>query len=147
MVFDVKFIFFHDSQLFQNFGTPLSADDLIPNFTGKPLALDVAIVHPLTPARLTSSASNPGQTLITAFNNKCRHTLEACSDEGIVFVPVCQESLGGYHERSASVLKRIALAQNRAKGTDETETIKHFFQKLSVILQKDLLNPSSRNLT
>ena len=55
----------------------------------------------------------------------CRHTLEACSDEGIVFVPVCQESLGGYHERSASVLKRIALAQSRAKGTDETETIKH----------------------
>ena len=54
---------------------------------------------------------NPGQTLITAFNNKCRHTLEACSDEGIVFVPVCQELLGGYHERSASVLKRIALAE------------------------------------
>ena len=112
------------------------ADVLIPNFAGKPLALDVTVVHPLTPARLTSSASNPGQTLITAFNNKCRHTLEACSDEGIVFVPVCQESLGGYHERSASVLKRIALAQSRAKGTDETETIKHFFQKLSIILQK-----------
>ena len=101
------------------------------------LALDVTIVNPLTPARLTSLASNPGQTLITAFNNKCRHTLEACSDEGIVFVPVCQESLGGYHERSASVLKRIALAQSRAKGNDETETIKNFFKKLSIILQKE----------
>ena len=111
-------------------------DVLIPNSAGKPLALDVNVVHPLTPARLTSSASNPGQTLITAFNNKCRHTLEACSDEGIVFVPVCQESLGGYHERSASVLKRIALAQSRAKGTDETETMKKFFKKLSIILQK-----------
>ena len=66
----------------------------------------------------------------------CRHTLEACSDEGIVFVPVFQESLGGYHERSASVLKRIALAQSRAKGTDETETIKHFFKKLSINHQK-----------
>ena len=66
----------------------------------------------------------------------CRHTLEACSDEGIVFVLVFQESLGGYHERSATVLKRIALAQSRAKGTDETETIGHFFQKLSIILQK-----------
>ena len=97
---------------------------------------DVTILHPLTPTGLTSSASNPRQTLITAFNNKFRHTLEACSDEGIVFVPVCQESLGGYHERSASVLKRIALAQSRAKGTDETETIKYFFQKLSIILQK-----------
>ena len=38
------------------------ADVLIPNFAGKPLALDVTIVHPLTPARLTSSASNPRQT-------------------------------------------------------------------------------------
>ena len=38
------------------------ADVLIPNFAGKQLALDVTIVNPLTPARLTSSASNPGQT-------------------------------------------------------------------------------------
>ena len=65
------------------------ADVLIPNFAGKPLALDVTIVHPPTPARLTSSASNLGQTLITAYNKKCRHTFEACSDEGIVVVPVC----------------------------------------------------------
>ena len=51
------------------------ANVLIPNFAGKPLALDVTIVNPLTPVRLTSSASNPGQTLITAFNNKVQaHT-------------------------------------------------------------------------
>ena len=60
------------------------ADVLIPNFVGKPLAFYVTIVHLLTSARLTSSVSNPGQTLITAFNNNCRHTLEACIDEGIL---------------------------------------------------------------
>ena len=50
--------------------------------------------------------------------------------EGIAFVPVCQESLGVYHEGSASVLKKVALA------LDETETITHFFQKLSSIPNK-----------
>ena len=55
------------------------AEVLIPNLAGKPLASNVILVHPLTAARLTSSASNPGQTLITAFN-KCRHTIKACSD-------------------------------------------------------------------
>ena len=99
------------------------------NFARKSLASDVTIVPSPQSCQTNFLCTKPGQILITAFNNKCRHTLEAFSDKVIVFVLVCQESLGGYQERSAS-------AQSIAKGTDETETIKHFFQKLSIILQK-----------
>ena len=46
---------------------------------------------------LVGLCCSPSMVDVTAFIKKCRHTLEACSDEVIVFVSVFQESLGEYY--------------------------------------------------
>ena len=55
----------------------------------KDTALDVTVVHPLTPPRIASSAESPGSTLDleTAYRGKWSQTEEACAQEGIVFAP------------------------------------------------------------
>ena len=113
------------------------ADVFIPHWTGgRSTALDVTVVHPLTPPRLASSAENPGQTLETAFTNKCRVTQDACLQEGIVFLPLPIETLGGMHKTTVQELKMIARAQARAKGQEDEEAIRHLFQRMSVLLMK-----------
>ena len=56
---------------------------------GKDTALDVTVVHPLTPPRIASSAESPGSTLDleTAYRGKWSQTEEACAQEGTVFAP------------------------------------------------------------
>ena len=113
------------------------ADVFIPHWTGgRNTAYDVTVVHPLTGPRLPLSASKPGQTLETAFTNKCRQTLEACLEEGIAFIPLPIETLGGMHPTTVFELKRIARAQARAKGQEDEEAIRHLFQRISVLLMK-----------
>ena len=45
--------------------------------------------------------SIPGRTLDVAFNEKCRDYLEACEREGISFIPLPVETLGGWHKKTA----------------------------------------------
>ena len=118
-----------------NRGKP--ADIFIPHWTGgKDTALDVTVVHPLTPSRLSTSAESPGSTLETAFKNKCRNTEDACAQEGIIFLPLPEESLGGWHPKALAELKRLARAQARARGGKEDEASRHLLQRLSVLLMK-----------
>ena len=78
------------------------ADVLIPHWTGgKDTALDVTVVSPLLADRLDSSITTPGYTLTMAFNNKCRDYLEPCEREGLCFIPLPVETLGGWHEKAA----------------------------------------------
>ena len=72
------------------------ADVLIPHWTeGRDTALDVTVVSPLLTDRLANSVSTPGHTLTCAFNDKCRDYLAACRREGIAFIPLPVETLGG----------------------------------------------------
>ena len=113
------------------------ADVLIPHWTGgKDTALDVTVVSPLLADRLDSSITTPGYTLTMAFNNKCRDYLEPCEREGLSFIPLPVETLGGWHEKAAEQLKKLARAQARASGKEEDDAIRHLFQRLGVMLVK-----------
>ena len=61
---------------------------------------------------------------------------EACRQEGLVFVPLPVETFGSWHIDAAKELRRIAIAAARNRGKDESLTVKHFFQKLSVTLAR-----------
>ena len=53
-----------------------------------------------------------------------------------MIVPLPVETFGSWHADAAKELRRIAIAAARNRGKDESVTVKHFFQKLSVTLAR-----------
>jgi hypothetical protein len=113
------------------------ADVLIPNWTGgRDTALDVTVVSPLLTDRVDNSITTPGHTLEVAFNDKCRDYLQACEREGISFIPLPVETLGGWHKKAVEQFRKLARAQARSTGKEEDDAIRHLFQRLGVLLVK-----------
>ena len=96
----------------------------------------MTVVSPLLTDRLDNSITTPGYTLEEAFNNKCRDYLEACEREGLSFIPLPVETLGGWHKSAVDQLRKLAKAQARTTGKEEDESIRHLFQRLGVLLVK-----------
>ena len=53
-----------------------------------------------------------------------------------MFVPMPWETLGGWHEETVEQIKKLASAQARQTGEDRGDTIRHLYQKLSVLLTR-----------
>ena len=81
-------------------------------------ALDVKVVSPLLTDRVDPSIASPGNTLEAAFNDKCRDYLQACEREGLAFIPLPVETLGGWHKKAVEQLKKLARAQARCTGKE-----------------------------
>ena len=64
------------------------------------------------------------------------HAAEACRREGIVFVLMPMETLGGWHEQTVLQVKKLASAQARQSGEEQSETTRHLYQKLAVLLAR-----------
>ena len=71
---------------------------------GKDAALDVTITHPLKSD--TRAALTPGHAASVTFENKMRGAAELCRAEGLAFVPIVDESLGGFHPVAIKQLQR-----------------------------------------
>ena len=54
--------------------------------------------------------------------------------EGIVFIPLPVETLGGWHENAVIQVKKLWSAQPRLTGQEESVAIAHIFQRLSILL-------------
>ena len=66
-------------------------------------------------------------------NNKHFHQ---CRRQGIVFVPLVVETLGGWDPEAVFHLKSIAEKTAHRSNHRPSFVVKHFFQRLSVILQR-----------
>ena len=60
----------------------------------------------------------------------------ACAQVNVSFIPLAAETLGGWHPEAADQLTRIARTHARQTVAPESVTIKHFFQKLAITLQR-----------
>ena len=105
---------------------------------GRDAALDVTVVHPLQDATRARAATEPGSALTYAYNNKMRVTAELCDQQGITFIPVVAESMGGWHKVALEQLRKLGSALARHTGQEESETISHLVTRASVLLQKGL---------
>ena len=115
------------------------ADILLPGWAGgRDAALDVTVVHPLQDATLARAAAEPGYALSYAYNNKMRVTADLCDQQGIAFIPVVAESMGGWHRIALEQLRKLGSALARHTGQEEGETINHLLTRASVLLQKGL---------
>ena len=59
---------------------------------------------------------------------------EACRKEGIVYVPIPMETLGCWHEATTKQVKKVASAQARQTGEEQSEVTRHLYQRMAVLL-------------
>ena len=115
------------------------ADVFVPLWAGGlDAALDVTITHPLQDATRARAATTPGHAMTVAFDNKCRVTEDLCREQGIAFIPVVAESLGGWHKVALEQLHKLSSALARHTGQEEAEKFDHLVKRVSILLQKGL---------
>ena len=67
-----------------------------------------------------------------------RGTADLCDQQGIAFIPIVAESMGGLHKIAIQQLRKLGSALARHTGTDESESINHLMTRTSILLQKGL---------
>ena len=103
---------------------------------GRDTALDVTVVCPLQVALVAKAAATSGAALSHAHEEKIRKCGEECRRQGIVFLPLAAESLGGWHPVAVAQLGKLGAALARQTGQEEGEVKGQLFQRLSLLLQK-----------
>ena len=78
--------------------------------SGKDAALDVTITNSLASSHVAGAAAEAGSALDKAVKKKVDGAAEACRDQGIVFLPLAVESLGGMHRGTVQQVKQLAAA-------------------------------------
>ena len=63
---------------------------------------------------------------------------EHCRQQGIAFIPVAAESLGGWHRIAVEQIKKLGSALARHTGQEEGEAISHLVTRCSILLQRGL---------
>ena len=113
------------------------ADIFIPRHSGgKDAALDVTVINPLQTATVAQAAQTPGHALQVAHRRKMDKSWQPCHNQGIVFLPLAVESLGAWHKAAITEVKKLGSSLARHTGEEETTTINHLFQQLSLALVK-----------
>ena len=113
------------------------ADIFLPNWAeGRDAALDVTVINPLQQATVVEAATTPGHSLDFAFDRKMRGAADDCQRQGVAFIPLAFESLGGWHKTAEVQVKRIAQALARQTGREESECVSKATSRLSLLLMK-----------
>ena len=113
------------------------ADVLLPRWSdGKDTALDVTVTSSLASSHVVGAAANAGSALEKAYDRKVQGAAEACRQQGLAFVPLALEALGGFHRVTVRQVKMLATALARHTGQEEGEATRHLFQRLSLGLMR-----------
>ena len=65
-----------------------------------------------------------------------RQADDLCRQQGIKFIPIVAETLGGWDKVAIAEVKKLMAAKVRHLGGDEDEETKYTFSKLSILLMK-----------
>ena len=126
------------------------ADIYIPAWSGGlDTAFDITVINPLQQNLLNRSAANPGHALQFAHDRKMTKHGEACRTANIAFVPLPLDTFGAWGDSTVREVKRMGTALARHTGNEDSETIRHLIQRVSVTLMKVnanlILNRSPNN--
>ena len=115
------------------------ADVFIPHWSGgRDAALDVTVTHPLQDRTRAGAAVTPGYAMDAAYARKVAGAGEQCRQQGIAFIPIVAESLGGWHPIAVEQIKKLGSALARHTGQEEGEAISHLVTRCSILLQRGL---------
>ena len=113
------------------------ADVYIANWVdGRKMALDVSVVSPTQDAILHRAADSAAAAIEMRKSTKMRAHFDNCRGQGITFQPLVVETFGGWDVEAVKLLKDIARLDARRWAKNDALEIKHFFQRLSVALQR-----------
>ena len=87
----------------------------------------------VTAAVPASAALEPSQR---EQDRKVRGAGELCQAQGLAFIPIVAESLGGWHSEAVVQIKKIGSALARHTGQEEGEVISHLVSRCSLLLQR-----------
>ena len=83
-------------------------------------------------------SKTPGYALNVAYDRKVTGAGEQCRQQGIAFIPVVAESLGGWHPVAVEQIRKLGSALARHTGQEESEAISHLVTRCSILLQRGL---------
>ena len=111
------------------------ADICLPSWTqGRPTALDVTVVSPLTNQHLPQAATVQGSALAVAEHRKRVVHFDNCRSVGVTFLPLALEFLGGWSNDAVITIKKIGYHLATRLGLSPAEVSSHLIQRLSVSL-------------
>lgn len=114
------------------------ADVLIPVWSGgRDTALDFTVVNPLQEALVTAASESGSSAVEHAHQLKLRKYGERCEGEGITFLPLAVDTLGGWHPEALDVITRLGRQLARNVGKLDEEVVRHLRQRLGVLLVRD----------
>ena len=61
---------------------------------------------------------------------------EPCRQQGIAFIPLAADTLGGWHGVANEQVQKSGVALARQSGEDEDQTVRHLQQRLSLLLMR-----------
>merc|ERR1711989_245024 len=61
---------------------------------------------------------------------------EDCQRQGIAFLPLVVESMGGWHATAERQVKKLGSCLARHTGQSEEEAISHLWERLGILLQR-----------
>ena len=113
------------------------ADVFVENWIdGRKMAFDISVVSPTQEAILHQAAVSAGAAIEMRKATKIRTHHNNCRGQGVTFQPLVVETFGGWDKDATKYLKEIARLDARRWGKNDAIEIKHFFQRLSVALQR-----------
>ena len=65
-----------------------------------------------------------------------RGAAEDCQQQGLAFVPLVAESLGGWHDSALAHIRKLGTALALHTGQSDGEASSHLWRRLSILLQK-----------
>ena len=117
------------------------ADVYLPKWRrGAPAALDLAVTSGLRSDMVEKSAED-GTSAVKAYEDFKRSHMQTeaiCQEEGVTFIPLICEAVGGGWGPAANAVWNL-LAQNKSTLTGETVsiTVTHLLQSLGLILHRE----------
>ena len=113
------------------------ADVYVANWIdGRKIAFDVSVVSPVQDAILHRAADMAAAAIEMRKASKNRAHFNDCRAQGVTFQPLVVETFGGWDKEAAKYLKDIARLDARRWAKNDAIEIKHFFERLSVALQR-----------
>ena len=71
-----------------------------------------------------------------AFDRKIRGVAEDCQRQGLAFIPIVGEALGGLHDVAVANVRKLANALSLHTGQDLSEVTAQGFRRVAMLLQR-----------
>ena len=98
--------------------------------------MDVTVTSSLQEATVDRQAIEPGYAVNLAHDRKLRGAQEDCRRQGLTFLPLAVEALGGWHPVAETQIKKLGSCLALHSGQDQSETTAFLWRRLSLLVQK-----------